>query len=321
VRWRRLLFALLAVVLAAMLAEVATRLVFPELSRKAETMQFTNTHRDQPESFERDPILFWSLKPNNVFWEVNEAGYRGPLRPMNKPAGTLRVCCLGDSCTFGLGTPPLKYRETYTARLETMLNERLQKPAEVLNFGCPGYTSFQGRKQLETVVADYHPDIVTAYFGINDGFTAVGFSDAEQRPWEMPPGWVGKLQTALRHSDFYVLLTNGLTWARRASGKQDILRVSAAEFRQNFEEMKRFGAAHGFRVIIVPAYYLTGWGTVEPSCLNDVEPQVPLGRYYAASGKRAEELFYPAPDRVHPTAAGHEVIAQALADEIIRLTN
>ncbi len=316
--WRRVVFALAVVVLAGMLAEAGTRLAFPGLSRKAQTMQFTNPHRDQPESFERDPVLFWSLKPNNLFWNVNEAGYRGPLRPMTKPAGTLRVCCLGDSCTFGLGTPPLSYDRTYAARLEALLIERLGRAVEVLNFGCPGYSSFQGRQQLEKVVAAYHPDFVTAYFGINDGFPAVGFPDAEQRPWETPPGWVGRTQALLRHSDFYILLANGLTWARRSTGRQDIPRVSLTEMRQNLEAMKRLGATGGFRVIVVPAFYLTERNTVERSCPNDVRPQVDLESYFAASGKMASELFYPPPDRVHPTAAGHEVIAQALADEIAR---
>ncbi len=319
--WRKLLFALTAVLAVALVAEAVTRVAFPGLARHAETMQFTNPHRDQPESFDRDPVLFWALRPNNPMWSVNEAGYRGPLRPMAKPAGALRICCLGDSCTFGLGTPPLSYQQTYAARSETILREALHRPVEVLNFGCPGYSSFQGRKLLETIVVNYHPDIVTAYFGINDGFPAIGFPDAEQRPWETPPGWVGTLQRLMRHSDFYVLLTHGLTWARRANGKEEIPRVSPLEFRQNLQAMKRLGAEHGFQVIFVPAFYLNDQGALEREAagLNEEQAQVDLARYFAATGKRPAELFYPAPDRVHPTAPGHEAIARALADEIVKM--
>jgi len=106
---KRLLFALLVVALFLAASELAVRLSFPGLTAKVPTMQFTNPHLDQPESFERDPALFWRLRPDNAAWEVNGDGYRGPLRPRAKPPGTLRVCCLGDSCTFGLGTPPVAY--------------------------------------------------------------------------------------------------------------------------------------------------------------------------------------------------------------------
>ena len=56
--------------------------------------------------------------------------------------------------------------------LETLLNEYgVQsgiKKYEVLNFGCPGYTSSQGIRLYRLKAGKYKPDIITLYFGINE---------------------------------------------------------------------------------------------------------------------------------------------------------
>lgn len=309
---RKLLFALIAVAVVAAGSEIGVRLAFPRLTDLAETMQFSNPHRDQPESFVRDAQLFWRLRAPNPAWEVNADGYRGPRRAVAKPAGVLRICCLGDSCTFGLGNPAISYEQTYAAVLEKLLRERTGREVEVLNFGCPGYTSWQGRKLLETKVVGYQPDVVTAYFGINDGFEAVGYPDARQKL----AGRVGGVQSLLHRSAAYLLLTRGITEARRAGGSAGLLRVSTQEFGQNAAAMLELGRRHGFEMLFLPAQFITDRGTLDVEQGSRVEPSVPVDQAFAASGHEPTELIFAPPDAVHPTPLGHRLIAQALAEAL-----
>jgi lysophospholipase L1-like esterase len=315
-RSKLIFFALVALAVSLVTAEVAVRLMFSEVAATADTMQFSNPHRDQPESFVRDPLLFWKLKAPNPAWQVNEDGYRGPRRTLEKPVGTLRVACLGDSCTFGLGNPPLQYEQTYAALLEALLTERLGRPVEVLNFGCPGYTSWQGRQLLRAKALDYGPDVVTAYFGINDGFEAIGYPDAEQQPAPELAADLNPLQESLRRSSLYLLMTRGVGAARRSTAPDGALRVSFDEFRANAAAMRHLGKERGFEVLFVPAHFIDDQGGLSVEEASKVEPSVPLSAAFAASGLPADELFYPAPDRVHPTTAGHRVIAEVLAEAI-----
>ena len=308
-----IVFALAALILALAGGEAAVRLVFPDLSDQAATMQFANPHRDQPGSFDRDPVLFWKLKAPNPAWQVNQDGYRGPRRPVEKAPGTLRVVCLGDSCTFGLGTPPLDYAQTYPAVLEGLLAAALGRPVEVLNFGCPGYTSWQGRQLLRVKAMSYRPDFVTAYFGINDGFEAIGRGDAQQQPAPEISGRLVPVQQFVQHSSLYLLLTRGVTFARRqAAFTEGRPRVSFDEFRENARAMRDMGAGRGFQMLFIPAHFIDDAGGLSVEEISRVDPSIPLTAAFADSGLMPGELFYPEPDRVHPTAAGHRIIAEVL---------
>ena len=314
---KRLVYACCAVLMILETTELSIRLFFPGIAAKAATMQFANPHRDQPESFVRDPLLFWRLKPDNAAWEVNADGYRGPRRAKDKPAGTIRVCCLGDSCTFGLGAQPLTYAETYPAILEKLLAARLRRPVEVLNFGCPGYTSWQGLRQLETVVPAYRPDIVTAYFGTNDGYEAIGYPDAEQRPLDQTPGGlIAGLQAILWHSAGYTLLTRGVTWAKRATAETGLPRVSFEAFRVNAAAMRSLARERGFRLYFIPTYYIEKNGVLTREEISVVEPLIDPREAFFGRGYSPSALFSPPPDRVHPTSLGHQLIAETLADRL-----
>src|SRR5579864_579576 len=86
---------------------------------------------------------------SNPTWRIaiNDAGFRSDAFAP-KAAGTIRVACVGDSWTFGMN---VNQDQTYPARLAAWLRTlRPDARFEVENFGVLGYSSFQGRRLLET---------------------------------------------------------------------------------------------------------------------------------------------------------------------------
>lgn len=119
-----------------------------------------------------DKIIF-DLRPNldTVFQRVplrtNSCGMRGPERAHAKGADTYRIALLGDSFAFGWG---VKEEEIFASRLEDNLN-RLSKPPlnfEVLNFGVPGYSTFQEVAKFKESGLEFNPDAVLVFFIQND---------------------------------------------------------------------------------------------------------------------------------------------------------
>jgi len=96
--------------------------------------------------------------------ELNAIGLRGPTP--RKKAGKPRVACIGDSFTFGWG---VQGGETYPIALaEILADEPGFEQAEVVNFGIPGYNTWNELQTYRHVVRPYNPDIVVIGFYPND---------------------------------------------------------------------------------------------------------------------------------------------------------
>lgn len=96
--------------------------------------------------------------------EINSLGLRGHELSVKKPAGVIRVACMGDSSTYGWLLPE---EQTYPRILETLL--KLQKPADyqVVNGGVLGNDSTDGLNMFMEKIQALDPDIVTVYYGVN----------------------------------------------------------------------------------------------------------------------------------------------------------
>ncbi|MGQ0553794.1 MAG: tetratricopeptide repeat protein [Planctomycetota bacterium] len=111
-----------------------------------------------------DPDLVYVLRPGAVMfgrYRINGLGYRGPEVTRERLPATLRVACLGDSSTFGLGVSD---EETWPFQLERLLDGLLEGvlAAECLNGGVPGYSTEQNKRQLITKLMPLRPDLVVA---------------------------------------------------------------------------------------------------------------------------------------------------------------
>ena len=82
-----------------------------------------------------------------------------------KPAGCVRIIGIGDSGMFGWD---VEQGDTYLAVLEENLAKRRTARYEVINFGVPGYDTFQEVETLKTKALAWQPDIVIIGWCEND---------------------------------------------------------------------------------------------------------------------------------------------------------
>lgn len=111
-----------------------------------------------PFDLESPPVHFVEYVTNNL-------GFRDQDVQPPRPAGVQRILMLGDSFTFGIG---VNYEDTFCHLLQTQLNERGKGRLECLNFGTPGYGSFDQRLLYETRAEGVEADVVVVAMCYND---------------------------------------------------------------------------------------------------------------------------------------------------------
>jgi lysophospholipase L1-like esterase len=278
---------------------------------------------------------------------VAEDTRRGPLRPDHAPPGVLRVVALGDSSTFGFGEP---YANSYCAQLEALLNER-GVPAEVIDLGVIGYTIRQGLERWRALGRAQHPDVVIAAFGaINDHLAAVDVADdqriadskARNDPLRRSTEW---LRDHSRLTQLAARAIEGRQVAAAEKRKQwfdrweaqrareprlgyddyaGVRRVPLALFEATLEELRADVEASGARLVLLSMPRQPKLEQTSPVLLQYTEL---VQRYAREHGldcidvrgafrdrSRIEQGFTALlHDTVHPTAAGHRLIAADLA--------
>lgn len=282
-------------------------------------------------------------------WSVhtNDRGFRTPAFADRKAPGTRRIAVLGDSSTFGWGVEEF---QTYPQRLATALAKRWGvDPArvEVLNLGVPGYSTFQGRVLLERFALSLEPDAVVWSYLSNDG-AVTGVSD--RATYEQRLGPTGALLAALHASRAFETLEAWITVARRRldppaePDPHDVAQrnvpsydVAAANVRAVVERSR----AAGIPLVLlgqctrgtparVMAEVAAETGTPHLDATRLLETKLPAlleDERFAAHREAARERYGPAleanpiwlaflPDRCHPNAMGHQIVADALADVV-----
>ena len=342
-RTRQAFFALVVVAGFFLGLEAALHLAHFHYSRNLSYMQFGYPNQvELHQVFELDPLLLFRMKPGYDFklgfGPLNRSGFRGRDFEKAKPAGTIRIACLGDSVTFGTA------EGAYPQMLEEILNSSGTGRFEVMDFGVPGYTSFQGKVLLKEVLADYHPDWVVVFYGWNDHWLAQGFPDADQKI--KPETALTKVRNQLARLRTYQLL-NKLTAKFTAHfGKkgQKIFRVPPDQYEQNLAgiiELCRASGAQaalttapaGFGITVLPDY-LTYLGFAKKdenieqlhASYNRIasrvaaEKNVPLVDLDLIFRERGVKNYFDRPDKdiIHPNRAGLELIAESASSVIIK---
>jgi len=94
--------------------------------------------------------------------------------------GKLRILCLGDSYTYGLG---VERDETFPAQLKVLLEKKLgNDKIEVINAGMPGMNTPLLANNFNAMLDTYKPNVVLVLIGTNDEWNFSGFLSEPRTP-------------------------------------------------------------------------------------------------------------------------------------------
>ncbi|HAT13413.1 MAG TPA: hypothetical protein DCS91_07425 [Microcoleaceae bacterium UBA11344] len=122
------------VLLAVVLLETLLQVIAPEYTNNVFDREFTGGH----------PIA------------VSSPGNRGPVIPIKKAPGELRILGMGDSTTFGTG---IAAEDTWPAQLATVFHKNGTK-ATYINSALEGYTLKEINTVYRNLWSQYQPDLV-----------------------------------------------------------------------------------------------------------------------------------------------------------------
>jgi lysophospholipase L1-like esterase len=333
-----------ATVFAAATCEVAARIAFAAPPNPARQPQI---------AYQYDPEIRYVPLPNQRGWiddgfaTTNALGFRGANPAIPKPHDLVRVVAVGDSVTFGFG---VNDGDTFCVQAEQLLRARHAGASlEVVNLAVPGYDTRQEVTLLGRHVERLHPDVVLVGFYSNDvpdslednqSGTMVAKPATQGQALHMnaaPTSWwdihMRKSRAVYTNGRALRRFTHSGEWGMsRFAMELDILQdhdtpqLDAAWKRvgEQLDILQQMSREHGFAVGIVvlpPKEQVIG---LYPSANYQRRLQTlaaargfffvdPLPRMIAAPGNK-EHLYVPY-DRNHPTAAGHRLIAEAIADD------
>lgn len=237
------LLIFVGVLIAIVLGELGLRYFF-SLPLETEYLRFSCNNYEKIPRQNSDRDLFW--KPTEEFRKVKYS--------LEKGKDTVRIICIGDSITQGdaqeKGLLPLE--QTYVYKLQKLLASVYRKKRiEVINAGRGGYSSLQGLRYLKKSLWQYKPDLIISWFGCNDYYTALFFSDKEQnidREGDV------KQANILQRSKLFLFFKNFALIKQEL--KNPRVRVPPEDFYDNCEEMIKFSKEKGFEIVFVAPFHI-----------------------------------------------------------------
>lgn len=344
----RIAAAFFAIVIACGLCEIGARMIFPAPPEAARQPQIV--YRYDPDiRYVMAPSQKGWIDDGLI--SVNSLGFRGPEVVSPKPRGRFRVAVIGDSVTLGWGVAD---DQPFSAQLERLLHERFPgQDLDIVNLGVGGYDTRQEVTLLDRNLSALEPDLVIVGFYSNDapdaaddnGSAVGGTRIAAKNPeagqtLHMNPtpdsGWQARLR---KSRAVYVvgrainrLLGRGEWGMARYNMELDILEGRDSPpldqawdtVARQFGRLRTLADAHGFAVdvVILPCkeqvmgqyphakYQTRVRAIVEPLGFPVIDPLPVL-----IENRNTGDLFIPY-DRNHPSALGHRLIAQVIAEYV-----
>jgi len=285
------------------------------------------------------------------FVTINSLGFRGPEIRSPKPKGRFRVVVIGDSVTFGWGVGDTEtFCAQLEGLLHKSFPYR---DVDVINLGVGGYNTRQEVTLIRRNVSVLEPDMVLVGFYSNDvpeavedhasssgvgGTTSAGSDPETRRVLHINPTptdgwnrWLRRSRLAYTMGRALKRLAGAGEWGSSGfSMELDLLQGKQSKaldrawgtVEHQLGDLRSIADAHQFSVGIVvlppreqvmgqyPAasYQSSVRGIAQRLGFFVIDPLPGL----VGSTTKKDELFIPY-DRNHPSAAGHAVIARAIA--------
>lgn len=325
----RLLLAGVALLVTSVVVEFALRAL--GLPKVAHSFRFLGSALDEVDNYVADERLFWRFRPGLAM--INAHGLRGHLperlaRGASAPRN-LRIACVGDSCTYGVG---VRYEQTYGMVLEGLLRRAMPgRQVETMLAGVPGYSTHQSVLLVDDRVVPFGPDVTIFYCGAWNDFTpAIGECDRERGRGMRLLQLLRSAAVSRQEADAEREHIRATFAAGRIEGER---RVGLVDFRRNMTTMFDAVTAAGSKVVVIlphlesesapqaaiAAEYRSelatlararGFATVDPAdAFAAQRARVPAE---ALAGYAAGWPCYE--DWVHPSVLGHEILGKLLFD-------
>ena len=268
------------------------------------------------DSYPSSPTMIWEQPKGNridhgvpIF--INEYGLRGLAPTIPKPLQKKRLMSVGDSSIFGF---LVDEEDVFTSVAVRNIPEW-----EAINAGCPGYSSEQSLRWVETFVPLFEIDLLVIGNLWSDS-THMGFSDRElfRRSKNNTSSFFAKSSTYKMFVSIFSDIPSQIPWYDRSQEGEN--RVSPLEYKENLQAMVDIMTKKGGQVIFVA---LSTREEIEENItdpkgeqyrqiMNDIAKQnkIPIiEANHKNIWKNQPDLFA---DLIHPNKRGHLLLGQAL---------
>jgi len=286
-----------------------------------------------------NPYLLWEYAPGmrdefGIPVHINSLGLRGPEPPETRGPRTRRLLATGDSSVYGFG---IEDGQAYVHVAADLLGSDV----EGWNAAIPGYSTFQTLNLLELRALSLEPDVlVIGNLWSDNNFDSFVDRDLLDAYSSFDGGWTARGRRALNRSSLFRLLDYRLRveggaraqarkvgWTVGKGQQQGARRVEANDYARNLQALVDLAHSHGAQVVFVmlssqddlaeahgepPAWALYR-RIMQDTAARNGAPLVEVPTLFQESGLERDALFL---DEMHPTATGHRLIGEALAQAL-----
>lgn len=148
-----------------------TEISWPQFARRQQAMRQACERQTKERARDHEILSFcynpgFQLEIDDWRLSINSHALRGEEIPLARPAGEIRVMCLGGSTTAG---EEVSDEETYPAQLQMLLRQKFpHRTIRVINAGVPSYDVRQSWLDYSLRLWRFQPHVVTIYHAIND---------------------------------------------------------------------------------------------------------------------------------------------------------
>lgn len=297
--------------------------------------EFEQSKRAEMGLFSPSPSRIWDLTPgfngHRADWgsrswvtiTINAQGRRDNEVSLQKPAGTYRIALLGDSVAFGAR---VEAKNDFATQIEWTLNARSSSLRyQVLNFGVPGYGTWQELELLKDKALAYDPDLVMLAFVMNDLYDN---NQAGQMGYLSTLNMQSTARFLREHSAFYRFMREQVLSLEAQAALRDPCAGADPTFcwnttRQLLDQTIEITRQHGARFVLV--VFPIRSQTLAPDPNIETRYQQVINEYARARGipavdllkafteNRDQELFV---DDYHPTEVGHSIAMIEILEQL-----